>query len=165
MRFLKKGTVYCDFLISEVILLGYVNTDVVNMSCPLYTEKTCLNFCKTFCLTRLICDTSQTAIDLIMVSYNHKISQSGVIAFGITDHFFIHCTRKVRERNLVNCHNTIRPRSLKNYDKEQFNKLLGHENWSDVMESEEVERAWTLFQGRFLSTVVKLAPLKRTEPG
>lgn len=94
--------------------MGDVNIDFLNINGPLY--KRLCNFLKTHGLTQLINDPtrindhSQTVIDLIMVSDTCKISQKGVIVYGISDHFLTYCTRKVR-RSPVNCHNSIKSRS------------------------------------------------------
>lgn len=79
----------------------------------------------------------------------------------------IQCTRKVKGKKRVNCHNTIRTKSLKNYDKDQFTELLGQVDWSDddVGCCEDVDIVWDLFQCKLLSTVDKLMRIRqRTEP-
>lgn len=76
-------------------------------------------------LTQLISEptrvnhTSQTTIDLIMVSDKANISQHGVIPYGISDHFMTFCTRKVHRETFSN-HKTVKMRSLKNYCVESF---------------------------------------------
>ena len=61
--------------------------------------------------------TSSTTFDLILVSDTDKIFQRGVLDLGISDHCLTYCTRKIL-RNTINSHNTVKIRSLKNYNKE-----------------------------------------------
>jgi len=67
------------------------NIDVLNTEGPLYNGF--CDFLKMHGLTQLISvptritEHSQTAIDHIIVSETSKILQSGVIVYGISDHF------------------------------------------------------------------------------
>lgn len=63
--------------------------------------------------TRITCNTS-TLIDHILSSSNVKISHSGVIDIGLSDHHLILCTRKINKTR-VNKHTQITHRSYKNY--------------------------------------------------
>ena len=71
--------------------------------------------------------TSSTTIDLILVSDTDKISQRGVLDLGFSDHCLIYCTRKVLRNN------TVKIRSLKNYNKETFQANLLDVDWSSVI--------------------------------
>ena len=71
---------------------------------------------KTFCsildLIRIIkeptrvCESSQSIIDLILVSDVQKICQQGVIECGMSDNMATYCSRKVSKQQ-VNGHNTL----------------------------------------------------------
>ena len=82
----------------ELILLGDFNTNVRNALVDFLT-----NFNRLFGLKQLIseptrsCPTSESTINLIMVSDHEKISQSGIIDIGLSDHTVIYCTRKLTE--------------------------------------------------------------------
>ena len=52
-----------------------------------------------------------------------NITQSGVLAVGISDHLVIYCTRKVT-RAKSGCHKCVKVRSPKKYTKDQFNPNL-----------------------------------------
>ena len=112
---------------------------------------------------------SSSIIDLILVSDREKISQSGVINVGLSDHSIIYCTRKV-SKECINKHNFVKVRSLKNYNKEDFQMNLINTDWSPVLLSDNVSDAWCSFKSIFLSVIDNLAPLKvvrikqRTEP-
>ena len=62
--------------------------------------------------TRTTCSSS-TLIDHILTNSREKISQSGVIDIGISDHQLIYLTRKLHRFN-SNTHKQIKIRSLKN---------------------------------------------------
>ena len=110
-----------------------------------------------------------TTIDLILVSDTDKNSQRGVLDLGISDHCLIYCTRKVL-RNIINSHNTVKIRSLKNYNKETFQANLLDVDWSSVICSDNVIRAWENFKSIFMSAIDNIAPMKevrikqRTQP-
>ena len=72
--------------------------------------------------TRITCSTS-SLIDHILTNANEKISQSGIIDIGLSDHQIIFCTRKVTKiKNGMPKY--INFRSMKNYSKELFNDKL-----------------------------------------
>ena len=79
-----------------------------------------------------------------MVSNNDKISKSGVITPGLSDHFMTYCTRKVKRepREVFNKHNSVKLRSLKHYSKELLDSKLSDINWNDVFTSNSVDEAW-----------------------
>ena len=72
--------------------------------------------------TRTTCSSS-TLIDHILTNSREKISQSGVIDIGISDHQLIYLTRKLH-RMKSNTHKQIKIRSLKNYTIESLNRGL-----------------------------------------
>ena len=65
------------------------------------------------CLTRVTCNSS-SILDHVLVSFPDKVSQSGVIDIGISDHQLIYCTRKTA-RIKSYCHKQITFRYLNNY--------------------------------------------------
>ena len=79
--------------------------------------------------------------DLILVSDPLKISQSGVIDLGVSDHLLTYCTRKIK-KILYNKHNNVTISSLKKYSKEDFKPRLNETNWYDVYTCNSVEGTW-----------------------
>lgn len=152
-----------DFLNREVILMADNNIDVLNTNGPLYNGF--CDFLKMHGLTQLISvptritEHSQTAIDHIMVSDTCKIMQSGVIVYGISDHFLTYCTRKVK-RAPINCHRSLKIRSLKRYDPINFLDMLNKINWMEITNICDVDLAWGQFQTTFLDVLDKIAPQK-----
>lgn len=112
----------CGVAKRECILMGDFNTDVSSKDCP--TNRAFIRFSKLFDFKQLIKDptrvgqTTQTTIDLILVSDVCNISQQGVIAYGLSDHFITYCTRKV-QRKTFSSHKCIKIRSFRNYCAEQ----------------------------------------------
>ena len=66
---------------------------------------------------------SSTISDLILVSEYDTICQSGVINTTLSDQFMIYCTRKV-SKHYIGTHNNVTIRSMKNYNKDDFQKSL-----------------------------------------
>ena len=146
----------------EIIILGDFNTDVKADS---NLQRHLVEFQTTFDLDQLIVEPtritpkSRTIIDLIFVSDPAKISQSGVIEIGVSDHFLTHCTRKIT-KVLYHKHNNVKIRSLKNYNKENFEQRLKDATWAEVYTCGSVEGAWLAFKSRFQTIVDSLATLK-----
>ena len=141
------------------------NIDVLNTEGPLYNGF--CDFLKMHGLTQLISvptritEHSQTAIDHIIVSDTGKILQSGVIVYGISDHFLTYCTRKVK-RAQIKCHKSVKSRSLKGYNVNNFQHILNNINWMEITNMCDVDTAWDCFQSIFLEILDKIAPLKET---
>ena len=77
-------------------------------------------FCSTFSLVQMInsptriTNNSVSLIDHVLTNSSDKISNSGVLDIGLSDHQLIFCTRKlVREK--VHSHKNIKCRLFKNY--------------------------------------------------
>ena len=70
----------------------------------------------------------------------------------------------------INKHNTVKLRSMKNYDNDTFQVNLLNANWSSVLISDNACDAWEKFKSNFTSLVDDIAPIKevrikqRTEP-
>ena len=87
------------FMDREYYVLGDFNTNVsTKQGCNLLKSLT--PFLVLYNLSQIIKDSTHVSakasstIDLILVSDTDKVSQSGVIDFGISEHCFILCTRK-----------------------------------------------------------------------
>ena len=95
--------------------------------CPLFNKYK--EFISTFGIkqiisspTRVTCNTS-SLIDHVLTNVEEKISQSGVLDIGISDHQLIFCTRKI---NRIKSGTTkyINFRSMKKYTKNLFIEKL-----------------------------------------
>lgn len=142
-------------------LLGDFNTDVSDVSYATY--KAYNNFCKSSGLTQIIkgptpvCQTTQTTTDLILVTDESNITHSGVIGYGISDHYLIYCTRK-RHRVPFSAHKVICIRSLKNYSVETLRSQLKNLDWSPITNACDVDKAWGTFKCLFIKAVDAVAP-------
>jgi len=136
------------------ILTGDFNTNIGSIG-----NNTLVNslpiFCSMFDLHQIIkdptrvCSTSQSTIDLILVSDVQKITQSGVIVCGMSDHMVTYCTRKVCKQQ-VNCHNSVNILSMKFYSKEVFCERLSIVNWDPIITCNDVDQTWLNFKTVFI---------------
>ena len=137
----------------ECFVLGDFNTNVTGSKrCNLVKNlNSCLDLLN---LSQKITDytrvssMSSTTIDLVLVSDKEKVSQSGAIDIGISDHCLVYCTRKVT-KNTFNKNNTVKVRSMKNYNPETFQTNLLNTDWHQVMISDNVTEAWENFKKYF----------------
>ena len=112
---------------------------------------------------------SSTLLDHIYTNKKDKISQSGVIETGISDHFITYCTRKIT-RDHIGKHNPVKIRSMKHYSKDTLIDKLKSMQWSTVLECLDVVEAWSIFKTMFTQVMDDVAPEKeirlkcRTEP-
>ena len=97
---------------------------------------------------------------MILVTDKVNFNNSGVIEYGISDHFLIYCTRKV-QRKVFSGHRTIMARSLKNYSVDNLKSQLEQANWSQVFMTSEVDEAWGTFKSLFLKAIDSVAPLRQ----
>ena len=104
---------------------------------------------------------SSSTIDLLLVldTCTDKVSQSGVIDIGISDHCLIFCARKVI-KHVFNKHNTVKIRSMRDYSKEAFQTNLLNANCNSVMTLDNVVDAWSKFKTVFLSIMNNMSPIK-----
>lgn len=71
----------------------------------------------------------------------------------ISDNFLTYCTRKVR-RTTLDCYNFIKRRTIRRYDIDKFKDMPKNMNWSNIMESRDVDKAWNHFQSNFLQALL-----------
>ena len=108
--------------------------------------------------TRTTCSSS-TLIDHILTNSREKISQSGVIDIGISDHQLIYLTWKLH-RMKPNTHVEIKIRSLKNYTIESLNPGLCMINFPDYEYFHDADIAYPDFIQRMTSVIKTIAPSK-----
>ena len=75
-----------------------------------------------------VTNNSSSLIDHIYTNNTDKISQSGVIESGLSEHFITYCTRKTF-KDTVGKHTKIKIRSMKHYTKYIFIENLKRKNW------------------------------------
>ena len=108
----------------ELYLLGDLNCNLLSKVVS-NNSSHLLNMIDIYGLTRLITEPtrvtqySSTLIDLCLTNSPDKISKSGVINIGMSDHSAIYLTRKVAHLR-SNMHKTVEVRQLKNFNEAEF---------------------------------------------
>jgi len=162
----------------ETYLLGDTNFNVMDNSNS--KTKRFVHTCNSFGFNQLITEITRvgrsssgiitsTLIDHILCNDLLKVSQSGVLPIGLSDHFLVFCTRKAA-KSVFSTHNTVNIRSMKNYNVETYTNLLETTDWSDVLNNNCVDSAWSNFRSSMDVIMDQVAPRKtvrikqRTEP-
>ena len=172
-----------SFDAQEVILLGDFNVNLLdrkkklihkkgyrfsnedNYSTPLHLTKNYNQLLKSNSLTQLIneptrkSNTTESLLDHILVNTPDKISQSGVIEKGISDHEIIFCTRK-HQKIKSGQHNSIKIRSMKKYTKELFLQKLNEIEFPDYSVFQCVNEAYSDFITKLMGVIDNIAPIK-----
>ena len=139
----------------NVFCLAILTINVVVRSSNSILVHALRNFERVFGFKRLImeptrvCNNSESAIDLILVTDHEKLCQSGVLSVDISNRLITYCTRKVN-RAPVNRRNTFRMRCCKHFNKDKFIQNLDDIDWSDVFSCDNVNNAWNKFKSTLL---------------
>ncbi len=146
----------------EQIILGDFNIDLKISTTA--TSKSYKNMLNVSNLKQLIQEptrvtpSSCTIIDHILCNNEEKISQSGVIPTGISDHFMTFCTRKAHIKDKCDAPNIVTVRSMKHYNKDLLNEKLTSADWSSLFLCRNIENAWQIFRSTFHSILDDIAP-------
>ena len=153
----------------EMYLMGDLNCDMLKkekLSNNMPTKK--LNSVyELYQLSQLIDEatritmTTSSLIDHITTNTPEKISHSGVIHTGISDHSLVFAIRKIRvmQRNEKNC---IEIRNMKNFDEKKFIDELLNQHWDYVyFFGDDPNAMWEIWKELFLEVLDKHAPLQQ----
>ena len=110
------------------------------------------------CPTRVTCNSS-SILDHVLDSFPDRVSQSGVINIGISDHQLIYCTRK-NARIKSYCHKQTTFRSIKNYSPEIYEEALKKLNFSNYELFDYIDTAYENFIQKVMAVIDNLAPSK-----
>lgn len=149
-----------SFDANEAYILGDLNIDLQKRQSH-YRE-----FCSLHGLKQLITsptrvtETTSSLLDHVLTNSCDRVSQSGVIDIGISDHQIIYCTRKIT-REKFHEHNEITIRSLKNYSQEAYINTLKETDFPDYSQYNDVNKAYDDFIQRTVHVIDKIAPLKK----
>ena len=102
---------------------------------------------------------SSSILDHMLTNSTDRVSQSGVIDTGLSDHPLIYCTRKIT-RTKFNSHKNITIRSLKNYSQDMYLEELNKINFPDYSKFTDINDAYSDFIGKVSLTIDKIAPMK-----
>ena len=106
-----------------------------------------------------VTENSSSLFDHILANFTDRVSQSGVVDTGLSDHQLIYCTRKVN-RTKFNTHKYIRTRSLKNYSQSLYLEKLNEINFPDYSKFTDINDAYSDFTGKVTSVIDQIAPMK-----
>ena len=146
----------------ETYILGDINICLSKSNIGL--AKSYMNLLNNNGFTQLIDEPTRIAqkasiLDHIMCNCSEKVSQSGVLPIGFSDHFLTFCTRKTVKQK-YNSHNTVNIRSLKRYTTEAYQKSLASMDWAPVYQSSDPDTAWSHFREIFTQVLDELVPFK-----
>ena len=110
------------------------------------------------CPTRVTCNSS-SILDHVLASFPDRVSQSGVIDIGISDHQLIYCTRKTA-RIKSYCHKQITFRSLKNYSPEIYEEALRKISFPNYELFDDIDTAHENFIQKVMVVIDNLTPSK-----
>ena len=110
------------------------------------------------CPTRATCNSS-SILNHVLASFPDRVSQSGVIDIGISDHQLIYSTRKTA-RIKSNCHKQITFRSLQNYSCEIYEEALRKLSFPNYELFDDIDTAYEKFIQKVVPVIDNLAPSK-----
>ena len=148
----------------ELYILGDVNCNLLpEASAHISSHLT--NIFDIYDLSQLITEptrvtpVSKTLIDLCITNSPEKVSNSGVIHLGISDHSLVFMTRKVHHDRF--CPRTIEMRQFKHFQKNKFLSDLEQMPWSNVDLCSDPNDMWHEWKQMFVSCMDKHAPRKQ----
>ena len=107
-----------------------------------------------------VTENTSTILDHVLTNSQDRVSQSGVIDIGLSDHQLIFCTRKI-VRPKVYEHNYITIRSLKNYSQDAFLNALREVNYPDYSQFNDINDAYEDFINKTKQVIDQIAPMKQ----
>ena len=150
----------------EIYILGDININLLYLAqkTPMgirkYTE-----FCPLQGLTQIIkkatrvTEKTSSLLDHILINSKDKISQSGVIDIGISDHQLIYCTRKTL-RSKTGKNTFIKIRSLKHYSNEKLLENLTNAGFPNYSTYVDINEAYSDFIKKTSDIINEIAPIK-----
>ena len=146
-------------------LLHFGLKNVLNNKSVPSDVKSYQEFCTFFGLKQLIIvptrvtTGSSTIIDHVLASFPERVTQSGVIDIGLSDHQLIYCTRKI-SRIKRGSHKQIKLLSFKHYTVHLFEQELSKLNFPNYRNFNDINEAYNDFIQKIMNVIDKVAPLK-----
>ena len=150
--FLEKFTKSLDntnnFNVNETYILGDLNFDLLKKEETYYIKKykdlyLMHGFKQLIDKPTRITENSASLLDHVLTNSKDRVSQSGVINIGLSDHQLVYCTRKITREKFYK-HKNIKVRSLKNYSQEKYLAVLREINF-DYSESIDINKIYDDF--------------------
>ena len=109
--------------------------------------------------------TTSSLIDHVVTNTPEKISHSGVVHTGISDHSLIYAIRKIR--HFQKNDDFVEIRNMKNFNENNFVNELLNQHWECIyFFGKDPNHMWEIWKELFLEVLNKHAPLqhKKTKP-
>ena len=153
----------------EMYLLGDLNCDIATTNFTPNTS-TLLNIFEIYGLSQLITEptritpNSRTLIDLCVTNEPDKITRSGVLHLGISDHSLVYMIRKNHyDRAKARI---VETRQFKNFNEVGFLNDLKEINWKSInSHSADPNNMWSIWKKMFMDCIDKHAPLRKRRIG
>jgi len=146
----------------EIIVLGDFNKDLLNGQ----INKDWINYTSSLGFTQMIksatreFNNSGTLIDHVYTDNPQNIIWTSVPKLSLSDHYPIFCSRKVNTKNTKKSHLTIKYRSFKNFNEENFLSDLNNINWNTLHTISDVNETLKVFMDSFVSVIDKHVPVR-----
>ena len=151
---------------NEMYILGDLNCDMLkrDKDSNVPTEKI-KSLYELYQLSQLIDEATQVTmttssqIDHIVANTPEKVSDSGVIHTGISDHSLVFAIRRISV--IKKQENTVEIRNMKKFDNQKFVEDLMRQHWENVyFIAENPNAKWEIWKKLFLEVLDKHAPLQ-----
>ena len=150
----------------EVYILGDLNINLINNQKHTPNGiKQYQKFCSLHGLKQVITsptgvtENSSSLLDHVLTNFTDRVSQSGVVDTGLSDHQLIYTVQE-RLIELNSIHKYIRTRSLKNYSQSLYLEKLNEINFPDYSKFKDVNDAYSDFIGKVTSVIDQIVPMK-----
>ena len=148
----------------EIYILGDLNCDMLKAESDSATKKI-KSLYELYQLSQLIKEatrvtmTTSSLIDHIVTNTPEKISVSGGIHTGLSDHNLVFAIGKISVTK--NRENIVEIRNMKNFDNQKFIEDLMHQHWENVyFFAEDPNTKWEIWKKLFLEVLNRHAPLQ-----
>lgn len=161
-----------DYCNHDFFLVGDLN---INLLTPNSYSKLFLDLCATYTLYNYVnvptrvTPSNATLLDICTSNCKHIIA-SGVVTYGLSDHYLLYCIKK-RERNDSNISRAkIKVRSFKDYDVDSMKNSLRLYNWGRYYATRNVNTCWSMLYEQILIHADFFAPfctkfVRTSQPG
>ena len=105
---------------------------------------------------------SSTIIDHVLASFPKRVTQSGAIDIGLSDHQLIYCTRKI-SRIKRGSHKQIKFHSSKHYTVDLFEQELSKLNFPNYRNFNDINEAYNDFIQKIMNVINKVAPYQNSK--
>ena len=146
----------------EMYILGDINRDLLNDQ----IKKAWTDYMEPFGLTQLVSEAtrvtpdSSTLIDHVYSNCPENVTSINVPKIGLSDHFPVFFTRKMHVQPAKRAHYTIKYRSFKNFDENNFYADLQAVPWNLIHLFDDTDDALEAWNDLFLEVVDKNIPIK-----